>query len=99
MTAETNPGARINVNRHIRVRPIRQAWSISEGMPKIFYLLWAPFKAMFLSIQLFWIMGCISQKPDFIIVQVKENRCNTFDCDAYHMQPSEPTINSYLVYC
>ncbi|KAL9541439.1 hypothetical protein MBANPS3_009122 [Mucor bainieri] len=66
---ETNPGARINVNRHIRVRPIRQAWSIPEGMPKIFYLLWAPFKAMFLSVQLFWIMGCISQKPDFIIVQ------------------------------
>ncbi|CAO0800433.1 unnamed protein product [Mucor circinelloides] len=66
---ETNPGARVNVNRHIRVRPIRQAWSIPEGMPKIFYLLWAPFKAMFLSIQLFWIMGCISQKPDFIIVQ------------------------------
>lgn len=71
-TIETNPGARINVNRHIRVRPIRQAWSIPEGFPKIFYLLWAPFKAMFLSVQLFWIMGCISQKPDFIIVQVRK---------------------------
>ncbi|KAI8638417.1 hypothetical protein BD408DRAFT_351879 [Parasitella parasitica] len=66
---ETNPGARVNVNRHIRVRPIRQAWSIPEGFPKTFYLLWAPFKAIFLSVQLFWIMGCISQKPDFIIVQ------------------------------
>jgi hypothetical protein len=67
---ETNPGARINVNRHIRVRPIHQAWSIPAGFPRICYLLWAPFKAAFLAIQLFWVMGCISQKPDFIIVQV-----------------------------
>lgn len=67
---ETNPGARINVNRFIRVRPIRQAWSVPEGCPKVFYLLWAPFKAMFLSLQLFWVMGCVTQRPDFIIVQV-----------------------------
>lgn len=67
---ETNPGARINVNRHIRVRRIRQAWSVPEGSPKVFYLLWAPFKVLFLSFQLFWLMGCISQRPDFIIVQV-----------------------------
>lgn len=67
---ETNPGARINVNRHIRVRRIRQAWSVPEGFPKILFLLWAPFKAIFLCIQLFWQMGCISQRPDFIIVQV-----------------------------
>ncbi|KAI7889811.1 glycosyl transferases group 1-domain-containing protein [Mucor mucedo] len=67
--AETNPGARINVNRYIRVRRIRQAWSVPEGSPKVCYLLWAPFKAIFLSLQLFWLMGCISQRPDFIIVQ------------------------------
>lgn len=67
---ETNPGARINTNRHIRVRSIRQAWSVPEGFPKVFYLLWAPFKALFMTVQLFWIMACISQRPDFIIVQV-----------------------------
>ncbi|CAO3648255.1 unnamed protein product [Mucor hiemalis] len=66
---ETNPGARINVNRHIRVRPIRQAWSVPAGFPKVFFLMWAPFKALFLSLQLFWVMGCVSQSPDFIIVQ------------------------------
>ncbi|KAI8981877.1 hypothetical protein BDF20DRAFT_817371 [Mycotypha africana] len=32
-------------------------------------MLWAPFKAIFLCIQLFWVMGCVSQSPDFIIVQ------------------------------
>jgi beta-1,4-mannosyltransferase len=70
MNLETNPGARINTNRHIKVRKIRQAWSVPEGFPKMFYLLWAPFKAVFMTVQLFWIMGCITQRPDFIIVQV-----------------------------
>ncbi|KAI8997825.1 hypothetical protein BDB01DRAFT_772606 [Pilobolus umbonatus] len=66
---ETNPGARINVHRHIRVRSIRKPWSVPEGSPRLFYLVWAPFKALFMAVQLFWIMGCISQSPDFIIVQ------------------------------
>ncbi|KAI8885890.1 glycosyltransferase family 33 protein [Backusella circina FSU 941] len=66
---DTNPGALINVNRHIRVRRIRAAWSVPKGYPKIFYLLWAPFKVMFTSVQLFWIMGCVTQRPDFVIVQ------------------------------
>lgn len=98
MIAETNPGARINVNRHIRVRPIRQAWSIPKGMPKILYLLWAPFKVMFLSIQLFWIMGCISQKPDFIIVQVTETNTHTLFMTLNTRNRVESTINPHLVY-
>lgn len=45
-----------------------------EGYPKLCYLLWAPFKAAFLAIQLFWVMGCITQRPDFIIVQVRKKK-------------------------
>ncbi|CEG75225.1 hypothetical protein RMATCC62417_10304 [Rhizopus microsporus] len=66
---QTNPGARINVHRNIRVRPVRQPWSIPKGWPKLVYLLWAPVKAMWMTVQLFWIMACITQRPDFILVQ------------------------------
>ncbi|KAG1152193.1 hypothetical protein G6F37_000338 [Rhizopus arrhizus] len=66
---ETNPGARINVHRQIRVRTIKQPWSVPKGCPKLFYLLWAPFKAIWMTIQLFWIMACITQRPDFILIQ------------------------------
>ncbi|CAO3599734.1 unnamed protein product [Absidia cylindrospora] len=66
---ETSVGSRISTHRYIRVRPLRQAWSISKGLPKPLYLLWAPFKAAFLAIQLYWLMGCITQCPDFIFVQ------------------------------
>lgn len=67
---ETNPGARINVHRQIRLRSIQQPWSVPKGCPKLFYLLWAPFKAAWMLIQLFWIMTCITQRPDFVLVQV-----------------------------
>jgi hypothetical protein len=29
---------------------------------------------MFTSVQLFWIMGCVTQRPDFIIVQVQKKK-------------------------
>ncbi|KAI9497282.1 hypothetical protein BDB00DRAFT_926141 [Zychaea mexicana] len=66
---DTAPGSRVTTNRHIRVRRIQSAWSVPEGMPRSFYLLWAPFKAIFVACQLVWIMGCITQYPDFIFVQ------------------------------
>ncbi|CAO3658227.1 unnamed protein product [Rhizopus stolonifer] len=66
---ETNPGARINVHCQIRLRSIQQPWSVPKGCPKLFYLLWAPFKAAWMLIQLFWIMACITQRPDFVLVQ------------------------------
>ncbi|KAI9244945.1 hypothetical protein BDA99DRAFT_528523 [Phascolomyces articulosus] len=66
---ETTPGTRVTTNRFIRVRPIQSAWSVPEGMPRFVYLLWAPFKAIFIACQLIWIMGCITQCPNFIFVQ------------------------------
>ncbi|SAL98592.1 hypothetical protein [Absidia glauca] len=66
---ETSVGSRISTHRYVRVRSLKQAWSVPKSMPKIFYLLWAPFKAVFLAIQLWWLMGCITQYPDFIFVQ------------------------------
>ncbi|ORX43332.1 hypothetical protein DM01DRAFT_260067 [Hesseltinella vesiculosa] len=38
-------------------------------MPKLFYLLWAPFKTVFLALQLFWLMCCVTQCPHIIFVQ------------------------------
>ncbi|KAG0167239.1 mannosyltransferase [Apophysomyces sp. BC1015] len=67
--AKTNPGSRIATNRRIRIRRIREAWSVPEGFPKIVYLLWAPVKAVFAALQMIWIMGCITQCPNFILVQ------------------------------
>ncbi|KAI8093757.1 beta-1,4-mannosyltransferase [Halteromyces radiatus] len=66
---ETPVGSRISAHRYIRVRPLKQAWSVPKGLPKPLYLIWAPFKALFLSIQLWWLMGCVTQFPDFIFVQ------------------------------
>ncbi|KAI9308091.1 chitobiosyldiphosphodolichol beta-mannosyltransferase-like protein [Cunninghamella echinulata] len=66
---ETPLGVRLKTNRYIRVRPIYSAWSIPKGLPKLFYLLWAPFKAFFISLQLLWTMGCITQYPDFVFIQ------------------------------
>ncbi|KAI8144070.1 hypothetical protein BJV82DRAFT_608208 [Fennellomyces sp. T-0311] len=66
---ETSPGSRVTTNRHIRIRRIHSAWSVPEGMPRLLYLLWAPFKAVFVACQLVWIMGGITQHPDFIFVQ------------------------------
>ncbi|KAG0187709.1 mannosyltransferase [Apophysomyces sp. BC1034] len=62
-------GNRIATNRRIRIRRIREAWSVPEGFPKIVYLLWAPVKAVFAALQMIWIMGCITQCPNFILVQ------------------------------
>ncbi|KAG2180998.1 hypothetical protein INT43_008580 [Umbelopsis isabellina] len=67
--AETTPNIRVTLSRNIRIRPLRQAWSIPEGKPKLFYLLWAPFKALFVAVQLLWIMGGVTQYPDFIFMQ------------------------------
>lgn len=61
------PGARVTTNRHIRIRPIRK---IGSPSPLWLQLLWTPYKAILLGLQLFWVMACVSQKPDFIIVQV-----------------------------
>ncbi|KAI9286583.1 hypothetical protein BC943DRAFT_320994 [Umbelopsis sp. AD052] len=66
---ETSPIARVLTNRMIKIRPMRQAWSVPEGKPKILYLLWAPFKALFVALQLLWIMGGVTQYPDFIFMQ------------------------------
>ncbi|KAI8578033.1 hypothetical protein K450DRAFT_248715 [Umbelopsis ramanniana AG] len=66
---ETSPIARVLTNRMIKIRPLRQAWSVPEGKPKILYLLWAPFKALFVALQLLWIMGGVTQYPDFIFMQ------------------------------
>jgi hypothetical protein len=70
---ETPPNARVLTNRMIKIRPLRQAWSVPEGKPKILYLLWAPFKALFVAIQLLWMMGGVTQYPDFIFMQVSIN--------------------------
>ncbi|KAI8072415.1 hypothetical protein BC940DRAFT_251837 [Gongronella butleri] len=56
-------------NRFIRVRPLKQPWAVPKGYPKMLYSLWAPFKAIFLAIQLFWAMACVTQYPDIIMVQ------------------------------
>ncbi|KAH8550794.1 beta-1,4-mannosyltransferase-like protein [Umbelopsis sp. PMI_123] len=66
---ETPPNVRIITNRMIRIRSLKQAWSVPEGKPKIFYLLWAPFKALFVAVQLLWLMGGVTQYPDFIFMQ------------------------------
>ena len=72
VTTDTAPGFRVTTNRYIRVRPIQSAWSIPEGMPRLFYLLWAPFKVIFIGCQLVWLMGAITQCPNYIFVQVKK---------------------------
>lgn len=69
---ETSLGTRINANRHITVRKITPAWSVPEGLPRLIYLVWAPFKAIFMAFQLAWIMGCITQRPNYILVQVSQ---------------------------
>lgn len=66
----TAPSNRILTNRHIKLRYIRKPWSVPEGLPKIFYLLWAPFKALFVGAQLLLIMGGVTQYPNFVFVQV-----------------------------
>ncbi|KAI7887189.1 hypothetical protein K492DRAFT_139786 [Lichtheimia hyalospora FSU 10163] len=67
--AETSPGTRVNANRHITVRKIIPAWSVPEGLPRLVYIAWAPFKAIFVALQLAWIMGCITQRPNYILIQ------------------------------
>ncbi|GAB5590617.1 mannosyltransferase [Umbelopsis nana] len=66
---ETLPNARVITSRMIKIRSLKQAWSVPEGKPKILYLLWAPFKALFVAVQLLWIMGGVTQYPDFIFMQ------------------------------
>lgn len=68
---DTPPGSRISTNRHIRLRRIRSAWSVPEGFPRLFYLLWAPFKAIFVALQLAWFMGCVTPWPNYILIQVR----------------------------
>ncbi|RUP42885.1 hypothetical protein BC936DRAFT_137947, partial [Jimgerdemannia flammicorona] len=65
----TAPSNRVLTNRFINLRYIRNPWSVPEGFPKVLYLLWAPFKALFVSIQLLIYMGGITVYPDFIFVQ------------------------------
>lgn len=69
--SETSPGTRVNANRHITVRKITPAWSVPEGLPRFVYIAWAPFKAIFMAFQLAWIMGCITQRPNYILIQVR----------------------------
>lgn len=69
-STETTPNARVLTNRMIKIRALRQAWSVPEGKPKILYLLWAPCKALFVAVQLLWVMGGVTQYPDFIFMQV-----------------------------
>ncbi|KAL1933676.1 hypothetical protein VTP01DRAFT_7766 [Rhizomucor pusillus] len=66
---DTAPGSRITTNRHIRIRRVRSAWSVPEGFPRLLYVAWAPFKAIFVASQLVWIMGCITAYPDYILIQ------------------------------
>lgn len=66
------PGARVTTNRHIRIRPIRKLVSVPESYPVWMQLAWTPLIAMLQSLQLFWVMACVSQKPDFVIVQVRK---------------------------
>ncbi|KAI9311544.1 glycosyl transferases group 1-domain-containing protein [Dichotomocladium elegans] len=68
---ETAPGSRISTHRHITLRTIYSAWSVPEGMPRVLYLAWSPFKALFVAGQLIWIMGGVTQKPDYILIQAK----------------------------
>ncbi|ORZ01024.1 hypothetical protein BCR43DRAFT_486237 [Syncephalastrum racemosum] len=66
---DTPVGSRISAHRYIRVRPIYSAYSVPEGCPRLLYLLWAPFKAIFIATQLIWIMGCITLRPHYIFIQ------------------------------
>lgn len=67
---EKKPSAQITTNRHIRIRPIRKIKSVPEYYPSWIQLIWTSYRNVIISFQLFWVMACISQKPDFVIVQV-----------------------------
>ncbi|OZJ03352.1 hypothetical protein BZG36_02993 [Bifiguratus adelaidae] len=61
----TAPSLRVTTNRYIRIRHVKQPKSVPEGLPKLFYLLWAPFKAVYMAAQLLYIMGIKANYPDF----------------------------------
>ncbi|OAD77283.1 glycosyltransferase family 33 protein [Phycomyces blakesleeanus NRRL 1555(-)] len=66
---ETHPTSRITTHRSIRVRRLRPAFSLPEKFPKLIYILWAPFKAIWIALQLAWVMNCITQTPEYIFIQ------------------------------
>ncbi|KAI9022993.1 hypothetical protein CLU79DRAFT_749855 [Phycomyces nitens] len=66
---ETHPTSRITTHRSIRVRRLRPAFGLPKGCPKLIYILWAPFKALWMAVQLAWVMNCITQTPEYVFVQ------------------------------
>ncbi|KAL1922509.1 uncharacterized protein VTP21DRAFT_10048 [Calcarisporiella thermophila] len=66
---DTKPIARVSTHRYIKVIKISEAWKVPSGFPKIFYLLFSPFKAIWLTVQLTFIMGIATVAPNYIFVQ------------------------------
>ncbi|ORX92561.1 UDP-Glycosyltransferase/glycogen phosphorylase [Basidiobolus meristosporus CBS 931.73] len=54
---------------YIKLQYIQAPWKLPPGLPKLAFLLYAPFKVLFQILQLFWILLFTVSKPDYIFLQ------------------------------
>ncbi|KAK9762138.1 mannosyltransferase [Basidiobolus ranarum] len=53
----------------IQLHYIQAPWKLPPGLPKLVFLLYAPFKVLFQIIQLFWILLFTISRPNYIFLQ------------------------------
>ncbi|KAI7861959.1 hypothetical protein BDF14DRAFT_1862114 [Spinellus fusiger] len=66
---ETHPSSRITTHRSIRLRPLHRPPSVPPHLPRLVYVLWSPFRALWMALELLWVMGWWTSSPDYILVQ------------------------------
>ena len=56
---------------NVKLYPLPEPYTVPSDSPRVFFLAYAPFKLLFQSLALFWMLLVCLPKLDYVLVQVK----------------------------